>query len=201
MRGALTRPCQSRRPGGYRAAVPEDPPVTALIRPARPEDAEAIAALYAPYVTGSTVSFETDPPDPDELAARMAAHPTLPWLVAVPTTDDRRPVARLRLCGTAPHRSRPAYRWSIETSVYVAEPGRGTGTALLRALLDACARAGYVSAYAGIALPGDASIALHEKLGFTAVGVFPRVGFKHGRWIDVGWWYRSLDPAAGMLTR
>lgn len=166
------------------------------IRAARSTDAAAIAAVYAPYVTGSVASFEAEPPDERELAERMGEHPTMPWLVA----ED----ARTRVVGYAyasPHRSRAAYRWSVETSVYVAEPGRGTGTALMSALLDQCAAGGLVSAYAGIALPSDASVALHEKLGFTFVGAFPRVGFKHGRWIDVGWWYRPLDPPAEMLPR
>jgi len=162
------------------------------VRSARETDAAAIAAIYAPYVTGSSASFETEPPDAAEMAARLAAHPTMPWLVAVAADD-----ALLGYAYPSPHRARAGYRWSVETSVYVAEPGRGTGAALTSALLQACASAGFESAYAGIALPSDASVALHERLGFTQIGVFPRVGFKDGRWIDVGWWYRPLAPGDG----
>ncbi len=167
------------------------------VRSARETDAAAIAAIYAPYVTGSSASFETEPPDAAEMAARLAAHPTMPWLVAVAPGTGGADDALLGYAYASPHRARAGYRWSVETSVYVAEPGRGTGVVLTSALLQACASAGFESAYAGIALPSDASVALHERLGFRQIGVFPRVGFKEGRWIDVGWWYRPLAPGGG----
>lgn len=143
--------------------------------------------LYAPHVRDSTVSFETDPPDAEEMARRAGAEPALPWLVAA-GPDDR----AVGYAYATPHRSRAGYRFSVETSVYVAEPGHGVGRALMLALLEACTARGLVSAYAGVALPNEPSIALHRRLGFTPVGVFPRVGWKLGRLVDVSWWYRPL---------
>ena len=157
------------------------------VRSARAEDGAGIAAVYRPYVVASVASFETDPPDAAEMTRRSSAHPSLPWLVAVGSADQL-----VGFAYAAPYRARPAYRWSVETSVYVSEPRQGTGRVLMDALLAACAAGDFASAYAAIALPNDASVALHEELGFVAVGVFPRVGFKHGRWVDVGWWYRPL---------
>ena len=95
------------------------------------------------------------------------------------------------------HRARPAYRWSVEVSVYLApaERGRGTGRALYQVLLGQVRDLGYVTAFAGVTLPNPASVALHERLGFRPVGIFEAVGFKHGRWHDVGWWRLPLvDP-------
>jgi len=157
------------------------------VRSARADDGAGIAAVYRPYVIASVASFETDPPDAAEMNRRSSAHPSLPWLVAVGSAEQL-----VGFAYAAPYRTRPAYRWSVETSVYVSEPRQGTGRVLMDALLAACEAGGFASAYAAIALPNDASVALHEELGFAAVGVFPRVGFKHGRWVDVGWWYRPL---------
>lgn len=179
-----------------------------LVRPAETADAGAIAAVYAPYVTESTASFEVDPPDRAEMTRRLTEDPLHPWLVATGAAGTV-----LGYAYAAPHRARPAYRWSVETSVYVSEPGRGTGTALLLALIDVCRAAGFVSAYAGIALPNPASTTLHARVGFTSIGTFPRVGYKLGRWVDVGWWHRALasvpddqappepTPAVGVLPR
>jgi len=165
----------------------EDVKPTVQVRTARVDDGAGIAAVYRPYVDASVASFETDPPDAAEMTRRLSAHPSLPWLVAVGSAD--------RLVGfayAAPYRTRPAYRWSVETSVYVSEPRQGNGRVLMTALLAALETRGFASAYAAVALPNDASVALHEQLGFAAIGVFPRVGFKDGRWVDVGWWYRPL---------
>lgn len=160
------------------------------VRPARAADGPALAALYASFVRDSIVSFETEPPDGDEMVRRLEAHRAHPWLVA---TDDRDQPAGYAY-GT-PHRARAGYRWSVETTVYVAEPGRGTGRLLMERLLSECADRGLVSAFAGVALPNDASEALHRGLEFSRIGVFPRVGWKLGRWVDVSWWYRPLlDP-------
>jgi NAD(P)-dependent dehydrogenase (short-subunit alcohol dehydrogenase family) len=97
----------------------------------------------------------------------------------------------------SPHRSREAYRWAIEVSAYVDEEhrGRGLGGRLYDVLLDEVRALGLVSAYAGITLPNEASVALHEGRGFSHVGTFPRAGFKHGKWHDVGWWYRALTTS------
>jgi L-amino acid N-acyltransferase YncA len=168
----------------------------ALVRAADTTDAGAIAVVYRPYVTGSVASFETVPPDADELARRMLTTPRLPWLVA------ERDGAVAGYAYAAPHNARAAYRWSVSCSVYLtaAERGAGTGRALYERLLAELVALGYVTAFAGIALPNDASVGLHTALGFTPVGVYRAAGFKAGRWHDVGWWQLPLreppaDPA------
>jgi phosphinothricin acetyltransferase len=159
-----------------------------VIRAAVPGDAAAVAAVYAPYVLDTCVSFEEAAPTAAEMGGRMATG--LPWLVA--DLDG--------VCGFAyasPHRSRAAYRWSVDVSVYLAPAacGRGLGRALYGKLLPLLTGLGYVSAYAGITLPNAASVGLHEAMGFAPVGVFRDVGFKHGRWHDVGWWHvRLVEP-------
>lgn len=159
------------------------------IRPVRPDDAAAIAEVYAPYVTGGAVSFEEHPPDAAEMARRMASGGDLhPWLAA--ELDGR--VAGYAYAG--PFRTRAAYLWAVETTVYVAgdAQGRGVGRALYAALLDGLTRQGFTEAVGIIALPNDASVRLHERYGFRFVGVNERVGWKRGRWIDVGVWQRAL---------
>ena len=167
------------------------------IRPASADDAAAIAAVYAPYVQGTAISFELVAPDELEMAGRMnAGSPRLPWLVAEgETTGGERAVVGFAYA--SPFRTRPAYQWSVEVSVYVSADShrRGIGRELYRVLLDELRSLGYVMAFAGIALPNEASVRLHEGLGFRAVGVYPRAGHKLGRWHDVGWWSLALvDP-------
>jgi phosphinothricin acetyltransferase len=118
------------------------------------------------------------------------ANPIHPWLVA---DEDGRV---LGYAWTSAMRNRPAYRWSVESGVYVARgaQGRGIGRQLLAAHLDLLERQGFVAVIAGIALPNDASVALHEKLGFTLSGIERGVGFKLGEWVDVGRWQRDLAP-------
>ena len=163
------------------------------VRTATTADAEAIAKIYAPIVQHSPTSFEEEPPDAVELDRRMRACPRLPWLVA--QTPDR----VVGYAYAARHRQRPAYRWSADSSVYV-EPGhhgRGVGRLLYERLIEEMTALGYVSLFAGIALPNDASVGLHEAVGFRPVGVYRSVGFKHGQWRDVGWWQRLLaEPPA-----
>jgi len=163
-------------------------PVPVSVRAATTADAEAIAAIYAPMVQHSPTSFEEEPPDPDELERRMRARPRLPWLVA--QTPDR----VVGYAYAAQHRRRPAYRWSADSSVYVdpSHHGRGVGRLLYERLIEEMTALGYVSLFAGIALPNDASVGLHEAVGFRPVGVYRSVGFKHGQWRDVGWWQRPL---------
>lgn len=151
-------------------------------------DSAACAEIYAPFVVDTAVSFETEPPDAAEMARRIAAAHL--WLVA---TDAGGAVLGYAYGGS--HRARPAYRWSVETSIYLADTarGRGIGSTLYRALLEELTTAGYANAYAGITLPNAASVALHERVGFRAIGTFPRVGRKFDRWHDVGWWHRPLS--------
>lgn len=161
------------------------------IRAASPDDAAAIAAIYAPYVTGSVVSFETEPPDADAIARRMAeAGDLYPWLVAC--TGE----AVLGYAYAAAFRSRPAYRFSVETTVYVAgeAQGRGVGAALYAALLALLEGQGFAQAIAAITLPNPASVTLHERFGFRRAGIYEEVGFKQDGWHSVGLWQRTLAP-------
>lgn len=167
------------------------------IRPARPEDAAAIAAIYAPHVLSGTVSFESDAPDARGMRTRMAASDGLyPWLVAA-IGDAGEEEAILGYAYATKFKDRPAYRWTVETTIYVsgAAQGQGTGQLLYDALIDTLTAQGFVQAIATIALPNDDSIRLHEKVGFRRAGQYREVGFKLGRWLDVGIWQRELNEA------
>ena len=165
------------------------------IRPARASDAAAVHAIYAPVVTGSAISFETEAPSVDQMARRITdTLPLLPWLVGLDATGQVNGYVY-----AAPHAERAAYRWAVNVSAYVRADARrsGVGRALYRALLLELVALGYCRACAGITLPNAASVALHEGLGFRPVGVFRAVGHKLGRWHDVGWWQlalQQLDP-------
>jgi len=158
------------------------------VRSADVDDAAAIAEIYRPYVDSSVISFETCAPEAAEIAERMLSRPRLPWLVAV--RDD----TVVGYAYASSHRSRAAYRWSADCSVYLAasEQGRGTGRRLYDALFALLRDLGYVNVFAGITLPNPASVGLHEAMGFAMVGVYRYVGFKFGAWHDVGWWQLSL---------
>ena len=161
------------------------------VRAATPHDAAAMQAIYAPIVAQTAVSFELNPPSIDDFAERIRTTTRdLPWLAA----ESERAIVGYAY--SSPHRARAAYQWSVDTSVYVQHDwrGRGVATELYHALVNELRKLGYVSAYAGIALPNDASVRLHEKTGFVAVGRFPTVGFKHDSWHDVGWWHLLLQP-------
>ncbi len=161
-------------------------------------DGASCAGIYAPFVDDNAVSFEEAAPDAAAMSERIAAYARRhPWLVA----EEAGALAGFAYA--APHRSRPAYRWTAEVSVYVAEGrrGRGVGRALYAALLPLLEAQNLRLALAGITLPNPASVALHEACGFQAVGIYRRVGFKAGAWRDVGWWARELggerpDPPA-----
>jgi L-amino acid N-acyltransferase YncA len=163
------------------------------IRDADPQrDAGACAAIYAPHVKGSAVSFEERAPDAAEMAARIerygASHA---WLVA-----EREGEVVGYAYATA-FNERPAYRWSTSVSVYVAADAHGTGIgrALYGALFDCLRERGFRMACAGITLPNEASVGLHESLGFELVGVNREIGWKQGAWRDVGWYQLELAPA------
>jgi L-amino acid N-acyltransferase YncA len=164
------------------------------IRDATGRDGQACAAIYAPYVTDSAVSFELEPPGAAEMARRIAAAADRhAWLVL---EDGGRVVGYAY--GQA-FRERAAYRWACETSIYL-EAGRhrtGGGRALYGALLDRLAERGYRRALAGMTLPNEASVGLHRALGFEPVGVYRRVGWKHGAWHDVAWMQRALGTDEG----
>jgi L-amino acid N-acyltransferase YncA len=165
-----------------------------LIRLATDDDAAAVAAIYGPVVEGTAISFETEPPDSEEISRRI--RDTLmayPWLVFERNGDV------IGYAYASRHRARAAYQWSVDTSAYVDEKfrRRGVGQALYLSLLAVLEAQGFVNAFAGIALPNPASVALHERVGFTPLGVYRGVGYKLGAWRDVGWWQRPLRPTDG----
>ncbi|MBP7703765.1 MAG: N-acetyltransferase [Caulobacter sp.] len=165
------------------------------VRTARPEDGKALAAIYRPYVLDTAISFEDLPPTAAEMSERIVATlTTCPFLVVEDNTGV------LGYAYAAPHRARPAYRWSVDVTVYTAAnvQRRGLGRALYTELLDRLTRQGYHAAFAGIALPNENSVGLHEALGFHHLGTYREVGLKFGKWHDVGWWRRPLN--SGMPT-
>jgi L-amino acid N-acyltransferase YncA len=160
------------------------------VRDASELDAEACAAIYAPYVTDTTITFEYDPPTPAEMAHRIAsALSTHAWVVL---EDDNGRVIGYAYGG--PFKARQAYDWSCEVSVYL-EMGtrrKGGGRALYEALFERLAERGYRMAAAGMTLPNDASVGLHHAMGFEPVGTYRRIGWKNGGWHDVAWAQREI---------
>ena len=164
-----------------------------VVRHATVDDAAACAAIYSPYVTGTAVSFETDPPSAEEMARRITSSLATHAWVVLEDDDD--------LIGYAyagAFQARPAYRWSCEVSVYLAQ-GRGRGgggRALYEALLDRLVTRGYRTAVAIMTLPNEASAGFHRAMGFTEVGTLRRIGWKDGAWSDVAWVQRAIGPGA-----
>lgn len=165
--------------------------MTMLIRLAAPADGAALADIYRPAVTESVISFELEAPDAAEMARRVARiMERMPWLVC------ERDGEVIGYAYASPHRERAAYQWSVDVSAYVHRDARrlGVGRALYTSLFAALVVQGYRNAYAGIALPNAASVGLHTAVGFTPVGVYREVGYKHGAWHDVAWFERALAP-------
>jgi len=163
------------------------------IRSIEVSDAPAVLDIYAPFVSDSATSFEIVPPDVPEVERRiMDLRARYPWLVFESDGNV------LGFAYASPHRARQAYQWSVDVSVYINSHSqhRGIGRALYTALFALLRRQGYFNAYAGISLPNQASLGLHESLGFTRIGIFERTGFKFGQWHDVVWLQLRLleDP-------
>lgn len=160
------------------------------IRPATIDDAPAIADIYRPIVVDTAISFELTPPDAAEFARRIIqTTKTHPWLVAEHNSD----VVGYTYAGA--HRKRAAYRFSVETTVYVAEAARrlGVARALYGRLFNELRAAGFRHAYAGTITSNPASVRFHESFGFEMIGVFKSVGFKFDQWHDVAWLHKPID--------
>ena len=159
---------------------------TTVIRPAQTADAGAIATIYNGYISETHITFEIESVAADAMASRIdevTAIP-LPWLVAEVSRDV------VGYAYATPWKDRPAYKFSVETAIYLdpKKTGMGIGRMLYSRLLNELATMSLHSAIGGIALPNAASVQLHEQLGFRKIGQFDEVGFKHGHWIDVGYW-------------
>ncbi len=167
-----------------------EPAADMVIRDAAAPDAVAMVSIYNHYVLNSTITFEEQAISAEEMGARIAEVTAagLPWLVAARAG---------RIVGYAyasKWKGRCAYRFSVETTVYLEQnaTGHGIGTKLYAALFERLRQAGMHAAIGGVALPNAASVALHEKCGMRKVAQFEQVGFKFNRWIDVGYWQRVL---------
>jgi L-amino acid N-acyltransferase YncA len=163
-----------------------------VIRVARVADAAEVHRIYAPIVRDTVISFELEVPTVEEIGARIAKTlPEFPWLV------DEREGGLAGYAYASRHRERRAYQWSVDVTCYVDEAwrGRGVGRALYLALLALLRRQGFQGAFAGIALPNAASVALHEAVGFVHLGTYREVGYKLGQWRDTGWWQCRLGDA------
>lgn len=173
-------------------------PGLVTLRPVVPADATAIAAIYDPFVRSSVITFEEEPVDPAAMTARIQTITAdFPWWVLC--MDDE--VFGYAYAST--WRARSAFRFVCETSIYLDARARGRGLAsqLYGALLDDLRGRGMQVAMAAIALPNAASVALHERMGFAPVGLMPAVGWKLGRWVDLGFWqYRLQPPGQALLS-
>jgi L-amino acid N-acyltransferase YncA len=163
------------------------------IRIAKVSDAKAISEIYGPYVRDTIISFEYVAPDEAEMKARIEKiSARLPWLVF----EEDGEVLGYAYAG--PHRERAAYQWAVDAGIYIGPKAhrRGVGRALYTVLFEVVKRLGYHRVYGGITLPNVASIGLHEACGFKAIGIYPEVGFKFGKWHGVGWWGLDLSASS-----
>lgn len=158
---------------------------TPTLRLANPDDVDAILAVYAPYITGTAVSFELEVPTREAFRERMRSHSYV-----VCTLDGR----VVGFAGASAERPQPAYRWNAEVSIYLELSccRRGIGTEMYRALFELLAMQGYRNLYAVIALPNPGSLAMHQHLGFSPAGLHLRTGYKLGRWRNVQWLHKAL---------
>jgi L-amino acid N-acyltransferase YncA len=171
--------------------------MTAAIRLAVEADAEAIQAIYAPYVLETVISFELEPPDVTTMRERInKTLETHAWLVCEHKGEI------VGYAYASKHRERHAYQWSVDVTAYVRPEFHrsGIGRGLYTSLFPLLCLQGYFSAFAGIALPNDASIGLHKAVGFEPIGVYPNVGYKFDKWHNVAWLGRALQPPAASPT-
>jgi phosphinothricin acetyltransferase len=168
------------------------PTTTMHTRLATPADGATIQAVYAPYVENTTYTFEFKVPTVEEVCARMRRHPGYVWLVAEHEAEQATEI--LGYAYAWPFEEREGYRFAVETSIFIRQDriGGGIGRMLYADLLASLKQNGFATAVARIALPNPPSERLHEKLGFKKVAHFERIGHKFDRWIDIGYWQRSL---------
>lgn len=161
-----------------------------MIRAATADDAAAIAAIYNPFIVDTVITFEEEPLAAEDIAARIAEVKalSLPWLVI------EQDGAVQGYAYASRWKTRASYRHTVETAIYLAAgaTGRGTGRRIYGELIRQLQARGIHVAIGGIALPNAASVALHERLGFRKIGHFSEVGYKFGRWVDVGYWQLTL---------
>jgi len=169
-----------------------------LIRAVQASDFDAIAALTNHYIRETVIHFNETPVSAEELrSAWQASREQFPFLVAEDADG------MLGYAKASPWRTRSAYRFTAEVGIYM-EPraqGKGFGVALYSALIDACRAAGFHALIGGVTMPNDASVRLHERLGFERIGVFPEVGFKFDRWHAVGFWQLMLATQGAPAAR
>lgn len=161
------------------------------IRLATPDDAEGCKEIYVPFVRDTAISFEETPPSADEFQDRIRSTlEAFPWLVC----EFENSV--IGFAYAAQHRGRDAYRWSVESSVYVREDHHrvGIATGLYHSLFETLRLQGFYNVYAGMTLPNAPSVRFHQAMGFEPVGVYRNVGYKRGKWRDVKWWHLRLQP-------
>ncbi|HEX6914306.1 MAG TPA: GNAT family N-acetyltransferase [Chitinophagaceae bacterium] len=161
------------------------------IRPVTLDDAASVLAIYQPYVEHTAATFETEVPSLKDFEARILHYSaSYPWLVAVQSNEI------VGYAYASRHRERAAYQWCVESSVYVNEANHGSGIAgaLYNELFGGLRQLGYINVYAGITLPNPKSYAFHSKMGFEPVGVYRNIGYKLGRWHDVAWLTKTLNP-------
>jgi L-amino acid N-acyltransferase YncA len=162
-----------------------------LIRLATPDDAEDILRIYGPICAESAITFDVTPPPVDVLRDDIArVTREFPWLIF------ERDGVVAGYAYASRHRDRLAYQWAVTISIYLdpAHHRQGIGRRLYKALLALLELQGFYTAYAGITMPNDPSVGLHESFGFKLIGFYTDVGFKLGKWLDVGWWGLALRP-------
>lgn len=163
------------------------------IRDATVDDAKALLAIYAPVVEKTVVSFEVEVPTLATFIERInTISQKYCWLVA---TVNNQPVGYVY---ASSHRAREAYRYAVETAIYIHQNFQQAGIAkmLYQSLFNRLEKYPYYNAYAGITMPNEASIKLHQSLGFKSIGVFPDVGYKFGQWHSTSWWHRKIQSGS-----
>ncbi|MGZ8552991.1 MAG: arsinothricin resistance N-acetyltransferase ArsN1 family B [Chitinophagaceae bacterium] len=164
-----------------------------MIRLANPTDAVAILAIYLPYIRNTSITFETGVPAVADFANRIRSYlDNWPWLVYEKEGQV------LGYAYASGYRERVAYQWSVECSVYIHEDHlrSGIARALYSALFTILKVQGFTTVYAVINLPNEKSVAFHENMGFKYFATYEKVGYKLGKWKDVGWWQLQLNDYA-----